>query len=443
MFFFLSGEFSLKGYLFMSIYYIFAALAAAVRKAAQFSDGKDFSRKSVLTAETVIRLLIGAEGGSLAKILHDAGIQATASAVTQRRAQIPPEVFRTVFTNFNSTCADNEFFCGYRLLAVDGTAVNLPRNPKAPSFVQNDGIPNGVNQLHVTPLYDILNRTFADVVIQPEPKKDEIGALVEMLKRNTFAQKTLIIADRGFESYNLIGHCLEKPNTDFLIRVKQSRSAMREVAKLPLCELDCNISFTITTTQTNADKTGGYIYLQVPKKSRAGSKTRRGRWDFPSPYPMKLRVCRFLLDNGEFETVATSLPRSFSLDDIRELYHLRWGIETSFRDLKYTLGLVNLHGKSDAFAEREIYASLTVFNFASRVCNEVVVRQPKNGVYAYKVNFKMAVMLCKEFLRTPNADGETLLKEIARYTIPIRPNRQDERNLKVKGFAGFVYRVAA
>ncbi len=55
----------------------------------------------------------------------------------------------------------------------------------------------------------------------------------------------------------------------------------------------------------------------------------------------------------------------------------------------------------------------------------------------------MAVMLCKEFLRTPNADSEKLLEEIARHTVPIRPNRQDERNLKVKGFAGFVYRVAA
>lgn len=427
----------------MSIQSIRVALNAAIRAAAQRIGGKSFSRKSTLTAETVIRFLIGAEGGSLAKILHDAGIQATASAVTQRRAQIPPEVFRTVFTNFNSTCADNEFFCGYRLLAVDGTAVNLPRNPKSPSFVQNDGIPKGVNQLHVTPLYDILNRTFADVVIQPEPKKDEIGALVDMLERNTFTQKALIIADRGFESYNLIAHCLEKENVDFLIRVRQNYSAMREVAKLPMMELDCTFRPTITTTQTKEDKKSGYVFLQVPKKSKAGSKTRRGRWDFPSPYPMKLRVCRFLLDNGEFETVATSLPASFTLEDIKELYHLRWGIETAFRDWKYTLGLVNLHGKSDAFAEQEIYASLTAFNFASRVCNEVVVRQPKNGVYAYKVNFKMAVMLCKEFLRTPNADGEKLPEEIERHTVPIRPDRQDERNLKVKGFAGFVYRVAA
>ena len=60
-----------------------------------------------------------------------------------------------------------------------------------------------------------------------------------------------------------------------------------------------------------------------------------------------------------------------------------------------------------------------------------------------KVNFKMAVMLCREFIRKPTADMEELLKDIARYTVPIRPGRQDQRNLRVKGFPGFVYRVAA
>ena len=158
---------------------------------------------------------------------------------------------------------------------------------------------------------------------------------------------------------------------------------------------------------------------------------------------MRFRICRFQLDNGEFETVATSLPRSFRLEDIKALYHLRWGLEVGFRDLKYTLGLVNLHGKSDEFAEQEIYAGLTAFNFASRVCQEVVVRQPKDGVYAYKVNFKMAVALCKEFIRTPKVDADKLLQDIARHTVPIQPGRQDNRNLRVKGFPGFVYRVAA
>lgn len=82
---------------------------------------------------------------------------------------------------------------------MDGTTVNLPRNPASPSFVCHDGIPKGVNQLHLTPLYDLLARTFADAVIQSEPQKDEIGALITMLKRRDFTHKTLIIADRGLE----------------------------------------------------------------------------------------------------------------------------------------------------------------------------------------------------------------------------------------------------
>ena len=59
----------------------------------------------------------------------------------------------------------------------------------------------------------------------------------------------------------------------------------------------------------------------------------------------------------------------------------------------------------------------------------------------YSRNWEQNTMLEKG--RVCMKDREELLKEIARYTIPIRPNRQDERNLKVKGFAGFVYRVAA
>ena len=39
------------------------------------------------------------------------------------------------------------------------------------------------------------------------------------------------------------------------------------------------------------------------------------------------------------------------------------------------------------------YAALTAFNFTSRIVKEVVVRQPKDGLYAYTVNFKMAVTL--------------------------------------------------
>ena len=332
----------------LNINFINQTLNYAIRKAAEKAGAGQPSRNRKLSWAGVICLLIGAEGGSLAKELHRADIDVTPDAISQRRAQISPETFRDVFQRFNVSCEDSGNFRGYRLLAVDGTSVNISRNPKAPSFVQNESAPNGYNQLHLNPLYDLCNKIFYDALIQPEPQKDEIGALIEMIKRNHFSEKTIIIADRGYESYNVMAHLLEKPNTDFLIRIKQNHSAMREVARLPMFELDCEIGFTITTTQTKEDKEKRYIFLQVPKKSKPGAKTRRGRWDFPSPYQMKLRIVRFQLETGEFETIATSLPRTFTLEDIRELYHLRWGIETSFRDLKITLLGEKVYGKGSS-----------------------------------------------------------------------------------------------
>ena len=116
-----------------SAYTINAALNYAIRTAvAQCGKSRNFSRKSSLTRETIIRLLIGAEGGSLDKILHTAGFKVTASAVSQRRALIAPTVFRAVFTSFNDYCTDSAFFHYYRVLAVDGTAVNLPRKSSVP-----------------------------------------------------------------------------------------------------------------------------------------------------------------------------------------------------------------------------------------------------------------------------------------------------------------------
>ena len=332
----------------LNINFINQTLNYAIRKAAEKAGAGQPSRNRKLSWAGVICLLIGAEGGSLAKELHRADIDVTPDAISQRRAQISPETFRDVFQRFNASCEDSGNFRGYRLLAVDGTSVNIPRNPKAPSFVQNESAPNGYNQLHLNPLYDLCNKIFYDALIQPEPQKDEIGALIEMIKRNHFSKKTIIIADRGYESYNVMAHLLEKPNTDFLIRIKQNHSAMQEVVRLPMFELDCEIGFTITTTQTKEDKEKRYIFLQVPKKSKPGAKTRRGRWDFPSPYQMKLRIVRFQLETGEFETIATSLPRTFTLEDIRELYHLRWGIETSFRDLKITLLGEKVYGKGSS-----------------------------------------------------------------------------------------------
>ncbi|MCM1237110.1 MAG: IS4 family transposase [Ruminococcus flavefaciens] len=405
----------------------------------------NFFRKRTLTAERMIKILLSMQGGSLQKELYDANVKVTASAFVQQREKLSYTIFEDIMERFNALHNDTKTYKGYRVLAVDGTAINMARNPKSDSFMQNKSVPKGYNQLHVNPIYDVLNKIYVHCMIQPQPKQDEIGALLFMLTWFNYSSKTLLVMDRGYEAYTVIAHFLENSNINFLMRVKQDRSAMREIKKLPMIELDRDISFTITTTQTKEDKENDYIFLQTQKNTNRiySNKTKAGRWNFPSPYLMKFRVVRFMLNTGEYETLVTNLPHSFTLSEIKELYHARWGIETAFREIKYGIGLVNLHGKKDEFVKQEIYAAMIMSNFCSRITNQIIVPQRKGNAYAYKVNMKMAIYLCKKYYREDDSDAKRLMEDIARYSEPVRPDRRDERNIRAKSFVGFTYRVSA
>lgn len=41
---------------------------------------------------------------------------------------------------------------------------------------------------------------------------------------------------------------------------------------------------------------------------------------------------------------------------------MRWDIETSFRDMKYSIGAIHFHSKKDEAVQMEIYARLIMFN---------------------------------------------------------------------------------
>mgnify|MGYP002543174117 FL=1 len=63
----------------------------------------------------------------------------------------------------------------------------------------------------------------------------------------------------------------------------------------------------------------------------------------PNMYDLHFRVVRFRISDGCYETIYTDLdPETFPVGKIKELYRLRWGIETSFRELKYTIGLPSM-----------------------------------------------------------------------------------------------------
>jgi len=53
---------------------------------------------------------------------------------------------------------------------------------------------------------------------------------------------------------------------------------------------------------------------------------------------MNLRIVRFRITDNSYEVLVTNLERDdFEVKELKEVYNLRWSIETSFRHLKYGL----------------------------------------------------------------------------------------------------------
>lgn len=115
----------------------------------------------------------------------------------------------------------------------------------------------------------------------------------------------------------------------------------------------------------------------------------------------------------------------FSTEDIKELYHLRWGIEVSFRDLKTVLNAEQVHSRSQNLIEQEIDAAVMVFNLISAIAKCASPRQP-GGKYKYQINRKAVAFIVLQFLEGKAAQKE-VIQTIQNEILPIRKNRHFKR----------------
>ena len=195
----------------------------------------------------------------------------------------------------------------------------------------------------------------------------------------------------------------------------------------------------LTRKQTNAVKENPALYKFLPTAST---------FDFlelkdNKYYPISLRIVRFKISETTYETIITNLDKErFPVFKIKELYHMRWGIETSFRELKYSIGLTSFHSKKVEYIIQEIFARLTMYNFCEMITMHVVIKQ-KDTKYCYQANFTAAIKVCRYFFRCLNdaspPDVEALIQK---NILPIRNGRSDPRKVKPKQAVSFLYRVA-
>jgi hypothetical protein len=403
---------------------------------------RDFTRNRKLNLQNVLKgtLLLGS--GSIEKELLEyfdyTTDTATGSAFTQQRDKLSSSIFKSLFKQFTHHFDHYKTFMGYRVLAVDGSDLHTPHNPNdLQTYFQSTPESKGFNLVHVNALYDLVNRIYLDGRIQSGRELHERKALIEMIQASELGEKVLVIGDRGYESYNVFAHMMVK-GLKFLIRVKdKSKSSMLGSFDLPKTDVyDQLVYRKLTRKQTKDIKSQPNLYKFLPMNVQ---------FDFLNEhvqfYPITLRVVRVQLDDGSFQCFITNLEENlFSAETIKTLYHMRWGIETSFRELKHTLALTHLHSKKKESIAQEIFAKMTMYNFCSIITSHVVIKK-KDRKYDYQVNFSKAISICKRFLKESNTflDVEKLLQK---YILPIRNGRTCPRRVKFRTFVSFNYRVA-
>lgn len=172
--------------------------------------------------------------------------------------------------------------------------------------------------------------------------------------------------DRGYESYNVMAHCQEK-NWLYGIRIRDGNDSIKSSLTLP--DIPCFDQYfdlklcrkqTKEMKQLYQDFPNQYHYLPyrslfdfLPKSSRKA--------DPISFYKLHFRIVRVKIKSGFYETLVTNTD--YSVEKLKALYASRWGIETCFRDLKYSIVLTHFHAKKKEEILQEIYARFINFNF--------------------------------------------------------------------------------
>lgn len=415
----------------------------------------DFIRNRKLPFEKMISSILSMEGRSLNnELLYQSGCAIntpTSSAFIQQRNKISYKAFESLFHDFTRKATKDgaALFNGYRLLAVDGSDVQIAANPDdLESYIQSKEGNKPYNLLHLDAMYDLLSNTYVDALICKFRNMNEKRALADMIDRADDTHPSIVIADRGYESYNVLAHVQEK-NWKFLIRVKdfgKSSSGIIHGLDLPDDdEFDVDIDLNLTYKQTNEIKEllKDRNHYKLLKRNRRfdflPSKTRKH--EPAEMYNLRFRVVRFKISEDSYEVILTNLAKElFPPSLIKVLYGKRWGIETSFRKLKYTVGLLYFHSKKVEFIFQEIYARLTMYNYFELIVTQIIV-QKKQRKHDYIINFSVAAHICRELFlkRIPPDDVEAL---ISRYLTPVRPDRSRPRKMSLKTPISFLYRVA-
>lgn len=411
---------------------------------------KDFSRNRKLDFSSLLQLIVSMQTGTvkdeLLKFFSYAMDTASNSAFFQQRAKLSEDALPFLFHSFNRLYPYAFYKDKYQLLAADGSSFTFTRNPlDTDSYFAPDGkTTKGYNQVHLIPLFDLLSKRYTDCVVQPIRKKNEFRALCSLIDRHSTISGgiPIFIADRGFHSLNVFAHAIEH-HSYFMIRATDVKiKNLLGTDRPDQDSFDVLIDRILTRSHSKKKRLNPELAAQykfICKEVAFDYINKENQTE----YPITLRILRFKVSEDGYENIITNLPpEEFPVDEIKDLYHLRWGIETSFRELKHIIGALNFHSKQRKFIEMEVWARLLLYNFCSIITGHVVIHR-KGRKHRLQVNYSVAYKACHYFLRLPNGESPPDIEGlIGKNTLPIRPDRNYARQHRFRVPVSFTYRFA-
>jgi len=384
---------------------------------------KDFTRKRKLTFPKIILFMLNSIKKSLQKELTEFFLNfsneknITNSAFCQSRMKLN----YTAFIELNDGIikefyTDNVFdlWKGFRLLAIDGSRLQLPLSLELIEnfgFAENQGaVP--VPMAQASYCYDLLNNMIINSEID-RYETSEYNLALKHLQKCQF-EKDLLIYDRYYDGmWFMFYHILKKK--DFVIRM--ARNSITEVQNFFNSNEE---SKTIEITKLHQDSKDQLKKLGLEFNH------------------FKIRLVKVILDNGEIEVLATSLldEKKYSNKEFKGLYGKRWGIETEFDHLKNHLMIEDFTGLSSLSVLQDFFVSMFMANMQQIFISEAqdeLKKQKKDTEYDYKINKNLSFGFMKDrfvkILLDKNADRNIKdLKDLFKINpSPIRKGRSFPR----------------
>lgn len=340
-------------------------------------------------------------------------VSCSKQAFSKARQHIRYEAFRELMdcsVEFFYSEAEYTKIHDYRVLAIDGSKLNLPDSPELCSefgFQLTSGEPQV--QGTASMLYDVCNNLILDAHLDKCKSNERVLAdkHLQWLSDHSFGNE-LIIFDRGYPSAELIDS----------IETKGFKYIMR-----------CSTEFVKHIKYTGKDAVVSHKF-----KNRS----------------IKHSICFRIVEieiGGTIEYLITNLTNSeFDVEGLKELYHMRWGIETKYDDLKNKLSIESFSGLTKTAVLQDFYASLFLSNFAAFLIYDNQEDIQKTNMcderkYEYKQNVNQTIACLKDFVIDTMAYGsmfkirkmiKIVIKELRKAIIPVRKNRFFERIRKHK-----------